>query len=494
MSNLRWHKPAPAATPSSVRASSGPSSSPSSRIPLAGNSRASLVGSSGAPPVGSSRTSQAGSSRTSLAGSSFHLVPHLADTDPAAGRLGTGGAGLRAARGTQHTRERYGKQWFLFLDWASIHSVRTESVHELDLALGEYLETLHGQDEGRGKQNGRDLLAAAKKARPEVSKWGKEGLPFACDALKAWEDLNPDHSRRPMPWPFAAAVISDILHRSAASPIGSELFRYAMILILAFDAYLRLPSEVRAMRPGDIFRPPRKGDPWTLLVAPQERLEDERMVRTGDRTKTGTCDMAVAISRPPHPRAEAAEFAAAFLSRLSLPTLLTTQDDARRFIAEFALSCDRVGLQAFHWVPYQFRHGGASEDFALFERDRSQGRDLGVIKKRGRWKTDSSVSRYEKSGLLLASLSMVPRDVRKHAESCARRLSIYCVSPSSAPSAPLAHAFPDPQSSRALALRRRGSALSAPPVPGQASSAVTRQAPPASVPDAKRRRLEWKRF
>ena len=47
-------------------------------------------------------------------------------------------------------------------------------------------------------------------------------------------------------------------------------------------------------------------------------------------------------------------------------------------------------------VPYQARPGGPSIDLAL------RRRELGSAKKRGRWRTDRSLRRYEEAGRLLS--------------------------------------------------------------------------------------------
>ena len=58
------------------------------------------------------------------------------------------------------------------------------------------------------------------------------------------------------------------------------------------------------------------------------------------------------------------------------------------FTALFRRAGRELGLVDVH--PYQLRHTGASVEFA------SQTRTLAEVKRRGRWKSDSSVRRYEK--------------------------------------------------------------------------------------------------
>eukprot|EP00959_Pyramimonas_sp_CCMP1952_P097948 2047047-Pyramimonas_sp.AAC.1 len=53
------------------------------------------------------------------------------------------------------------------------------------------------------------------------------------------------------------------------------------------------------------------------------------------------------------------------------------------------------GAHVLHPQLYSLRHGGASFDAI------SQRRALSEIKKRGRWRTDGSVRRYEKAALAL---------------------------------------------------------------------------------------------
>eukprot|EP00971_Amphidinium_carterae_P156525 3102899-Amphidinium_carterae.1 len=60
-----------------------------------------------------------------------------------------------------------------------------------------------------------------------------------------------------------------------------------------------------------------------------------------------------------------------------------------------------------------FRHGGPSWD------SYNGYRDLASIKQRGRWKSDSSLSRYEQHALVPKVLSMLPCDTRRMADKSA---------------------------------------------------------------------------
>ena len=76
-----------------------------------------------------------------------------------------------------------------------------------------------------------------------------------------------------------------------------------------------------------------------------------------------------------------------------------------------------AGGRALNPTPYSLRHGGASHD-ALTNR-----RSLAEIKKKGRWRTDSSVRRYEKAAVAMKQLSKLPTEVVDYGVRAERTLS-----------------------------------------------------------------------
>ena len=60
-----------------------------------------------------------------------------------------------------------------------------------------------------------------------------------------------------------------------------------------------------------------------------------------------------------------------------------------------------LGLETWNIVPHVFRHSGPSHDFF------ARLRDLPTIKRRGRWMSDRSVRRYEKSAQLMGRLRTI---------------------------------------------------------------------------------------
>ena len=68
-------------------------------------------------------------------------------------------------------------------------------------------------------------------------------------------------------------------------------------------------------------------------------------------------------------------------------------------VTEFKESSRRLGVTV---VPYQCRHSGASHDRA------TNLRPLFEVQKRGQWKSNKSVMRYEKGGRLAQTFAMYP--------------------------------------------------------------------------------------
>ena len=72
-------------------------------------------------------------------------------------------------------------------------------------------------------------------------------------------------------------------------------------------------------------------------------------------------------------------------------------------IALFQGACNALGLQALAPCRYALRHGGASEDIA------SGRRSLDAVKKRGHWRSDTSLRRYVKETRLQAEVHKISR-------------------------------------------------------------------------------------
>ena len=115
-----------------------------------------------------------------------------------------------------------------------------------------------------------------------------------------------------------------------------------------------------------------------MLLFPNERAE---------RSKIGDADNSILLDAP----------WAQWMSRLW--EVIHDKDDASsiwnftyaHLVREFRTTSKRLGVAV---VPYQCRHSGASHDRAV------QLRSLLEIQKRGQWRSNRSVVRYEKSARL----------------------------------------------------------------------------------------------
>ena len=85
-------------------------------------------------------------------------------------------------------------------------------------------------------------------------------------------------------------------------------------------------------------------------------------------------------------------------------------------VRSFSQAVKALGLTRQGLCLYQLRHSGPSHDRA------EKLRPLDEVRKRGRWQAHSSVSRYEKSGLLNQAAKMYPPGFLEHAVECDTRL------------------------------------------------------------------------
>ena len=95
--------------------------------------------------------------------------------------------------------------------------------------------------------------------------------------------------------------------------------------------------------------------------------------------------------------------------------LLWTQPGAA-VNAKFKTAVAALNLTALKPVRYSLRHGGASDD--LLNRRRS----IEEVKKRGQWRTDSSLRRYGKETKALSQIHLMPPPVMEFGQKVAENL------------------------------------------------------------------------
>ena len=153
----------------------------------------------------------------------------------------------------------------------------------------------------------------------------------------------------------------------------------AILTLVSVDGYLR-PCDAFPLTAGQLLPPAVGVSPhWALLLHPSE---------SGEVGKTGESDDTVVLDSPHlqwlNPMFEVLH--AQPRDKLLFPFGYAA------YVSEFKKSATMLGVK--NAVPYQARHSGPSIDLAL------RRRDLKAAKKRGRWRTDKSLRRYEKAGRL----------------------------------------------------------------------------------------------
>ena len=156
--------------------------------------------------------------------------------------------------------------------------------------------------------------------------------------------------------------------------------KYALAWLLMVDCYLR-PSEALRLTKEQFVMPVHGHhdmNKMALHLNPQE-------LRV--RSKTGELDESVVVNRKF--LSKALEMYVK-LARAKQPVFGMNLLEMR---TAFLQAASRLGLQQFSPVLYMGRHSGASLD-AL------NGVPIADVKRRGRWRTDSSLRRYEKRALV----------------------------------------------------------------------------------------------
>jgi hypothetical protein len=140
---------------------------------------------------------------------------------------------------------------------------------------------------------------------------------------------------------------------------------------------------------------------WSLLLHPEER---------GCASKTQSFDDTVTMENKIYPWI--ALVVKAVAAKNSQEMML--QHSYQEFVKEFRRAAVKIGLGSL--VPYQARHSGASIDKLSARRTQLE------IKKRGRWKSDASIARYEKAGRLAQVREDLSEDQLRYLELADRHL------------------------------------------------------------------------
>lgn len=235
---------------------------------------------------------------------------------------------------------------------------------------------------GHSSADGQKFLAALQHLWPGLQ--AKVQLPRSCRVVKGWWKLRPLRSRAPLPFQALMGILGALLHRG--------LHDEATAVLIAFVGYLR-PSELLAIQP-DTLVPPLQGAPglqrcWGIILGDFAK---------GKSNKTGEFDESVLLDWPD------LDFLSPVLLELhQRPANRPVWDfDAPHLTTALKTAAAEAMVDTLEPQLYSLRHGGASFD-CLTRR-----RPLSEVKKRGRWRRDASVRRYEKAAVAARQAYRLP--------------------------------------------------------------------------------------
>ncbi|CAK0822825.1 unnamed protein product, partial [Prorocentrum cordatum] len=269
-----------------------------------------------------------------------------------------------------------------------------EAAAELDCSLAEWMlgQYLEGVDHWRGVQ----MLAALQWSDPRLGRDGGARLPGARQSLRGWKVLTPPLTRLPLPEEVVAALACEL--------VSMGLWEAAACVVLSMVFYMR-PGEWGRVRVKHAIAPRASGSQalrqWALVLHPRDG-EEARPSKTAEFDESLVLDLTCDL------------WLGAVLRRLTAakpPDAALFSFSAEEFAAFFRRAARRLGLEPAP-MPYLLRHAGASRDFV------NGLRPLSEVKRRGRWKTDASVRRYEKGGRLSEQFARLAPALQKHALRC----------------------------------------------------------------------------
>ncbi|CAE7615478.1 unnamed protein product [Symbiodinium sp. CCMP2592] len=267
---------------------------------------------------------------------------------------------------------------------------RLRPLARIDQALAEHLEDLYR--DGEDLATARYAVAAALFFRPELRSPAMTHLPKVKQSLAGWSKLCPPRSRLPIPYAVVALL--------ALHALSLGLLEIAIYLLLTFSLYMR-PSEGLRLRKKDVVRPSSRQagfQHWSVVLHPLE---------VGVCSKTQEFDECLQLDLPYHQPLGPATYKLLRLhqKRGEEHIFTITLENVTQFLERAQIELELKGLGELQ--PYRLRHGGASHDFV------SKLRDLASIQMRGRWRSQSSVRRYQKGGRLTQLMQTLPPHVKR---------------------------------------------------------------------------------
>ena len=276
-----------------------------------------------------------------------------------------------------------------FLRWSDTNAGPLVEDAAVDDAIVRYMNAEFSA--GKPAHDGEVLLAGMLHFQQRYKKAG--GLPRSWRALKGWRRSAPSRSRVAFPFCVWAGIIWDLCFRG--------LWIMGIYLLWMLITYSR-PAEPLQVRRRDLCRPVAGASPvWTVVLFPAERSLRSKVLASDDSL---TLSSRIVPWFP-----------------VILEILSEGDPDERLFdfdyqvlAREFRRTCKRLRIRRL--VPYQARHSGVGIDLSLGHRSIPEAKD------RGRWASDKSMMRYNKSAKLAQVLKQFDDKQMAYFRSAERRL------------------------------------------------------------------------
>ncbi|CAK0790077.1 unnamed protein product, partial [Prorocentrum cordatum] len=295
---------------------------------------------------------------------------------------------LQTSRAGHGTQLHYQRAYTDFLDWSQGEKLRLSTVVDLDRALASYLDHLFF--DGWNRDQGEKTSAAVLFFHPSQGLKRPGALEGSRAALKGFKKMAPGKTRRPLPKQGVFAIIG--------AGVFCGLLDFCLGLLVAWDAYLRLPSDLIGMVGGSLVAPARQSriNRWAILLFPEE---------LPDRSKTGHFDEGMVLESD---AVQSVSFALSALKARSQKDKPLRPFSGPRFRRDFAACASLAGLDDVR--PYQVRRGAASHD-VLFKV-----REFGAVQERLRHLSESSTRRYRKGTRYLAECEKLSPEIKAFGE------------------------------------------------------------------------------
>ncbi|CAK0835808.1 unnamed protein product [Prorocentrum cordatum] len=249
------------------------------------------------------------------------------------------------------TEAQYAQEVHQFSLFCGVARATEISIEDLDDLLVQHID--RQIKSGVTAARGMKLLAGVVHARPKAGRQGPRTLRRSWRALKGWQNLCPSTSRLPEAWPIWRAIVNGLC--------GMGRCDMALFICLMWSTCAR-PIQLMVLKPECMYAPSRVATYWTVQLNPEV---------DGVPSKAKEFDVTIAL---------------------------------------LAAAVQKVARDlGFNLAVYQARRSGASADMA------SRRRTLAEVKKRGGWKSDRSVVRYEKGARSSSTRMVRPSWLRQHA-------------------------------------------------------------------------------